>query len=184
MFILVFQSDIHIKLPDNISEQMAKGQRERSRLRDAFLGFPASLDPTETTSESPPSYFSTETQTEHKISHPKQPRTWEEIEETTTQGPISKTSQNTIQKSPQRSLPSILWDAHIYFSGTLFVLLAIYCSANICRLHTFSRLFSRNYFVSLNLLLVLIGVLRPIWLFHDPYNEGAFINHVVQYFSF
>ena len=33
------------------------------------------------------------------------------------------------------------------------------------------RLFSRSYFVSLNLCLVVIGVLRPIWLFHDPYNE-------------
>jgi hypothetical protein len=32
------------------------------------------------------------------------------------------------------------------------------------------RLFSRGYFVSLNLCLVVIGLLRPIWLFHDPYN--------------
>ena len=36
---------------------------------------------------------------------------------------------------------TIAWEAHVYFSGTLFVLLAAYCSVNIARLHTFSRLF-------------------------------------------
>ena len=35
---------------------------------------------------------------------------------------------------------------------------------------SYFRLFSRGYFVSLNLCLVVIGLLRPIWLFHDPYN--------------
>jgi hypothetical protein len=35
----------------------------------------------------------------------------------------------------------------------------------------FYRLFSRSYYVCLNLCLVVIGLLRPIWLFHDPYNE-------------
>ena len=77
-----------------------------------------------------------------------------------------------IPDSHHRSTWAIAWEAHVYFSGTLFVLLALYCSANILRLHTFSRLFSRNYFVSLNLFLVIIGLLRPIWLFHDPYNEN------------
>ena len=80
-----------------------------------------------------------------------------------------------------KSIWRIVWDAHIYFSGTLFVLLAIYCSVNILRLHTFSRLFSRNYFVSLNLCLVLIGILRPIWLFYDPYNVGNSWTRPVAY---
>ena len=34
---------------------------------------------------------------------------------------------------------AIAWQAHVYFSGTLFVLLAIYCSVNIARIHSFSR---------------------------------------------
>ncbi len=38
-----------------------------------------------------------------------------------------------------RSFWSIAWEAHVYFSGTLFVLLAAYCTVNILRLHTFSR---------------------------------------------
>ena len=41
---------------------------------------------------------------------------------------------------------------------------------NVCFI-LFHRLFSRSYYVCLNLCLVVIGLLRPIWLFHDPYNE-------------
>lgn len=211
IFILNFQDpkptrDIHIKLPDNISEQMAKGQRERSRLRDAFLGFPAlEPDPSMTSTsitepsvpESPENHQESSDEDSFKISHPKQPRTW--VEENDVQFEITETPfedlksstrstprttlavqdqaedqevSRSIPTSEVRSLWAIAWEAHVYFSGTLFVLLAIYCSVNILRLHTFSRLFSRNYFVSLNLCLVIIGLLRPIWLFHDPYNEN------------
>ena len=44
-------------------------------------------------------------------------------------------------KEASRGAWTIAWEAHVYFSGTLFVLLAAYCSINIARLHTFSRLF-------------------------------------------
>ena len=44
-------------------------------------------------------------------------------------------------KQASRGAWTIAWEAHVYFSGTLFVLLAAYCSVNIARLHTFSRLF-------------------------------------------
>ena len=71
-----------------------------------------------------------------------------------------------------RSLWSVAWQAHIYFSGTLFILLAIYCTVNVCRLHTFSRLFSRGYFLSLNICMIIIGLLRGSFLLFDPYNEG------------
>ena len=87
-----------------------------------------------------------------------------------------------------RSVWEIVWVGHIYFSGTLFVLLAIYCSVNILRLHTFSRLFSRSYFVSLNLCMVLIGLLRPVLLFHeynfgvnDPYAENLVLRRITAY---
>ena len=61
------------------------------------------------------------------------------------------------------------------------MLLAIYCSVNILRLHTFSRLFSRGYFVSLNLCIIIISLIRPIWLFHDPYNETLQWPRVAAY---
>jgi hypothetical protein len=55
---------------------------------------------------------------------------------------VDKTDDGFSKKEPtsSRSVWSIAWEAHVYFSGTLFVLLAIYCSVNILRLHTFSRL--------------------------------------------
>ena len=36
---------------------------------------------------------------------------------------------------------------------------------------TLILIYSRGYFVTLNLFLILMGLLRPIWLFHDPYNS-------------
>ena len=42
-------------------------------------------------------------------------------------------------------------------------------------------MFSRGYFVCLNLSLILIGVLRPVWLFHDPYNAGQTWPRVAAY---
>ena len=100
LFLFIFlkaasRDEIHIKLPENISEQMAKGQRERSRIRD--LGFPSSLDHLVSTASSaasasvttvptvstePSSAFDPEEK--HKISHPKQPRTWEDEHSFTT----------------------------------------------------------------------------------------------------
>ena len=41
--------------------------------------------------------------------------------------------------------------------------------------------YSRGYFVTLNLCLILMGLLRPIWLFHDPYNSGETWHRAVAY---
>ena len=59
-------------------------------------------------------------------------------------GDVSKEKMNIKDAPPeetQRGAWTIAWEAHVYFSGTLFVLLAAYCFVNIARLHTFSRLF-------------------------------------------
>ena len=42
-------------------------------------------------------------------------------------------------------------------------------------------MFSRGYFVCLNLSLMLIGILRPVWLFHDPYNDEKSWPRVAAY---
>ena len=86
-----------------------------------------------------------------------------------------------VPAAKERSIWSLVWEAHVYFSGTLFVLLAIYCTVNILRLHTFSRLFSRGYFVGLNLCIIVVGVLRPVYLFVDPYNASGSLPRVVAY---
>ena len=91
---------------------------------------------------------------------------------------LSKKTKDVEVKTPEqnpveseRSLWSVAWQAHIWFSGTLFLLLAVYCTVNVCRLHTFSRLFSRGYFLSLNISMILIGLVRGLFLLLDPYNE-------------
>ena len=76
--------------------------------------------------------------------------------------------QNPVPEPGTRSLWSVAWQAHIYFAGTLFILLAIYCTVNVARLHTFSRLFSRGYFLSLNNFLCLFSYL--------VYFTGRFAN--------
>ena len=82
---------------------------------------------------------------------------------------VKTPEQNPVES--ERSLWSVAWQAHIWFSGTLFLLLAVYCTVNVCRLHTFSRLFSRGYFLSLNISMILIGLVRGLFLLFDPYNE-------------
>ena len=96
-------------------------------------------------------------------------------------------NKNHCQFHPNCSLQNVLnnhifyFQAHIYFAGTLFILLAIYCSVNVCRLHTFSRLFSRGYFLSLNVCMILIGLVRGLFLLFDPYNEGQSLPSPLAY---
>ena len=97
---------------------------------------------------------------------------------TTTEKP---TDRGAVPAAKERSIWALVWEAHVYFSGTLFVLLAVYCTVNILRLHTFSRLFSRGYFVGLNLCIVAVGVLRPVYLFVDPYNASGSLPRVAAY---
>ena len=89
--------------------------------------------------------------------------------------------QNPVPEPGTRSLWSVAWQAHIYFSGTLFILLAIYCTVNVCRLHTFSRLFSRGYFLSLNICMIIIGLARGLFLLFDPYNERGSLPSPLAY---
>ena len=102
------------------------------------------------------------------------------LPETTTTAQTSSVA-DPVPATKERSIWALVWEAHVYFSGTLFVLLAIYCSVNILRLHTFSRLFSRGYFVGLNLCIIVVGVLRPVYLFIDPYNASGSFPRVVAY---
>ena len=92
-----------------------------------------------------------------------------------------KTPEQNPVESSSRSLWSVAWQAHIWFSGTLFLLLAVYCTVNVCRLHTFSRLFSRGYFLSLNISMILIGLVRGLFLLIDPYNEEQTLPSPLAY---
>ena len=75
------------------------------------------------------------------VSSSKQPASnFEEIVKRPDSNPRPEVDDTAVSKpTATRSLWEVAWEAHKYFSGTLFVLLAIYCSVNILRLHTFSR---------------------------------------------
>ncbi len=102
---------------------------------------------------------------------------------------------------------SLAWEAHIYFSGTLFLLLAAYCAVNLaryynnilfpaefsktdqlvcrrvllCRLHMFSRLFSRGYFVTLNVcLIILVKKLKLSTYVHFPKYNSFFTGNLAS----
>ena len=153
---------IFVKLPDNVEDRVNWRPKDKA----IMLGFPAGF---------PPSSPIPTTTLRSKVHHPKQVavdsrRVTVLSTTTTTQKPDDK----PVEKPDyvDKTAWAIAWEAHVYFSGTLFVLLAIYCTVNMARLHSFSRLFSRGYFVALNLSLILMGIIRPVWLFHDPYNAG------------
>ncbi|XP_023338915.1 uncharacterized protein LOC111709480 [Eurytemora carolleeae] len=90
-------------------------------------------------------------------------------------------SPDGVGSSKSKSMWSMAWQAHIYFSGVLFVLLALYCTISICRLNLFSRLFSRGFFLSLNLCMLVVGVSRGVFLLWDAYNEAGSLYAPIAY---
>ena len=72
------------------------------------------------------------------VSSSKQPASnFEEIVKRPDSNPRPEVDDTAVSKpTATRSLWEVAWEAHKYFSGTLFVLLAIYCSVNILHLHT------------------------------------------------
>ncbi|KAF4529030.1 hypothetical protein B566_EDAN017485 [Ephemera danica] len=62
----------------------------------------------------------------------------------------------------------VAWDIHIYLMGSLFTFLTIISIVNFIR--TYKRLLTKFYFISLNALLLIIGIFRSIFLFFDAYN--------------
>lgn len=72
------------------------------------------------------------------------------------------------------------WPFHIYLLGVLFALLAIYSLGSIIKLRQ-RRLLSYGYFIALNLLMLLMGVIRAVYLLVDAYNYKGIWPNVVAY---
>lgn len=64
----------------------------------------------------------------------------------------------------------VLWDIHVYLIASLFTLLSIYAVYNLVLMKFYKHLLSRPYYISIHLIIALIGVLRSVYLFHDAYN--------------
>ncbi|XP_064606717.1 uncharacterized protein LOC135471417 [Liolophura sinensis] len=74
------------------------------------------------------------------------------------------------------------WPIHIYSMGTAFSLLAVFSLISIIRLWRIKHLFSQKYFISLNLLMFLMGVIRGVYLLVDGYNSRQIFSRVLDYF--
>nr|KAG5702226.1 hypothetical protein BaRGS_030581 [Batillaria attramentaria] len=76
------------------------------------------------------------------------------------------------------------WELHLYFFGGLFGLLGLYTLVSVLRLWSIHRLLSRRYFVSLNLLMLLLCSTRAVYLLLDGYNSNRTFHPSLDYFLY
>ncbi|XP_071155826.1 uncharacterized protein [Mytilus edulis] len=76
------------------------------------------------------------------------------------------------------------WDFLVYLFGVIFLLLGLYSVYNIIRLWRIEHLLSRNYFVTLNVLVTLQCLLRGLYLVIDAHNRNGTFPVIVNYFLY
>ncbi|KAK7101997.1 proline-rich transmembrane protein 4-like [Littorina saxatilis] len=76
------------------------------------------------------------------------------------------------------------WEFHLYIFGCLFGLLGLYMLVCVIRLWRIHRLLSRRYFVSLNLLMLLLCATRAVYLMLDGYNSHGTFHPSLDYFFY
>lgn len=64
----------------------------------------------------------------------------------------------------------VAWDIHVYLIASLFTLLSLYAVYNLILMKFYKHLLSRPYYISIHVIIALIGILRSVYLFHDAYN--------------
>ncbi|KAK6634990.1 hypothetical protein RUM44_000239 [Polyplax serrata] len=64
----------------------------------------------------------------------------------------------------------VAWDIHVYLIASLFTLLFVYAVYNLILMKFYKHLLSRPYYISIHVIIALIGILRAVYLFHDAYN--------------
>lgn len=73
------------------------------------------------------------------------------------------------------------WELHVYGLGAAFAILAILAFITIIITVTIPKLKSRGYFVALNVLLFIFGLVRALYMFVDAYNAKETLPPVVAY---
>lgn len=67
---------------------------------------------------------------------------------------------------------ALAWDVHVYLAATLFAVLAGCATVHLILLRCRKHLLPRTCVVTVLVLVVAVGVLRAVYLFHDAYNSG------------
>ncbi|KAL3852072.1 hypothetical protein ACJMK2_015760 [Sinanodonta woodiana] len=76
------------------------------------------------------------------------------------------------------------WEIHIYFFGPAFMLLGMACVATIIRLWKMEHLLSKHYFLTLNVLVILVCFFRGLYLLVDAYNSRRIYPQILDYFLY
>ncbi|XP_076447571.1 uncharacterized protein LOC143284613 [Babylonia areolata] len=76
------------------------------------------------------------------------------------------------------------WELHLYVFCCLFSCVGVYTLVCVVRLWRIHRLLSRRYFVSLNLLMLLLCASRAVYLAVDGYNSNGTFHPSVDYFLY
>ncbi|XP_052064976.1 proline-rich transmembrane protein 4-like isoform X9 [Mytilus californianus] len=151
----------------------------------------------ETTSEPEPETTS-EPEPETTSEPKSEPETTSEPEpETTSEPEPEPTSEPQPESEPEVSFPEPVpqwdiamkeykwgWDFLVYLFGVIFLLLGLYSVYNIVRLWRIEHLLSRNYFVTLNVLVTSQCLLRGLYLVIDAHNRNGTFPVIVNYFLY
>ena len=73
------------------------------------------------------------------------------------------------------------WQLHVYSIGIMSAVVALYSFVSILRLSQKRNLLSRAYFMSLNMLLLVLGTCRAVYFLVDGYNSNGVFHPVLAY---
>lgn len=76
------------------------------------------------------------------------------------------------------------WQLHVYFIGIMSAIVAVFSLVSIMRLWQRKNLLSQGYFISLNLLLFVMGTCRAVYFLIDGYNSTGVFHPVLAYCLF
>ncbi|KAK2192661.1 hypothetical protein NP493_25g00015 [Ridgeia piscesae] len=76
------------------------------------------------------------------------------------------------------------WQLHVYFIGIMSAIVAVFSLMSIIRLWQRKNLLSRGYFISLNLLLFVLGTCRAVYFLVDGYNSTGVFHPIIAYWLF
>ena len=73
------------------------------------------------------------------------------------------------------------WQLHVYSIGIMSAVVALYSFVSILRLSQKRNLLSRAYFMSINMLLLVLGTCRAVYFLVDGYNSNCVFHPVLAY---
>ncbi|XP_022249791.1 uncharacterized protein LOC111087446 [Limulus polyphemus] len=87
---------------------------------------------------------------------------------------------NIIEWEKSQESWGLAWELHVYVMGSFFGVLSLYVFQNILRLRAFEKLFTSGYFISITLIMFVMGTTRALYLLFNPYNIRGFYPPILN----